>query len=62
MVGIRDLAEGSCKMDCGGRWLQLALETLRKNIIGRYVYACAICQLLEKARVNTVTLSLSGQQ
>ena len=62
MVGILDLAEGSCKKDCGGRWLQLALETLRQNIIGRYVYACAICQLLEKARVNTVTLSLSGQQ
>ena len=31
MVAIRDLAEGLCEKDCGGRWLQLALETLRQK-------------------------------
>ena len=31
MVAIRDLAEGLCEKDCGDRWLQLALETLRQK-------------------------------
>ena len=50
MVRVHDLAEGSCKKDKGGRWLQLALETLRRNKINKYVCAGALRELLKKGR------------
>ena len=50
VVRVRDLAKGSCEEDCGGHWLQLVLETLRRNKINKYVYAGALRELLEKAR------------
>ena len=50
MVHVRDLVKGSCQEDCGGHWLQLALEALRRTKINKYVHAGVLRELLEKER------------
>ena len=47
---IRNAAGGSCVPECDGRWLTLALKTLRKNRVDQYVFAKALYEALEKGR------------
>ena len=60
MVRVRDLAEGLYEEDCGGLWLQLALETLRRNKINKYIDAGALRELLEKGRSKHHNIIIVG--
>ena len=50
MDTIQNTAGGPCVEGCNGRWLQLALATLRKNGVNQHDFAVALYQALEKGR------------
>lgn len=50
MTRIRKLTSTDCPEQCSGKWLTLALETLKKNNINKYIFAASMRELLEKGR------------
>ena len=60
MEMVKEEAAKECKSSCNGLWFECAVEVLHNNKVNKYVFADAMCNLLEKGRGKFRNIMITG--